>query len=148
MEKLTFTIDINAPRNKVWSIMLDKPTYEQWTKTFHEGSTYEGNWEEGSEIKFIGPTDTGDIAGMYAVIAKNRPFEYISIRHLGEFKEGKKIPWPMVAEGESGYENYSFKDTPQGTKLSIDLNIPAEWKDMFNDMWPKALVTLKTLAEK
>lgn len=147
MEKLKFSTLINAPREKVWNIMLEKETYKEWTKPFHEGSTYEGNWEQGSEIKFIGPSEDGSISGMYALIATNRPYEFISIKHLGEFKNGEKNPWP-VTEGQEGYENYTFKDVDGKTELIIELTVPTEWKDMFNDMWPKALEKLKELSER
>ena len=147
MEKITFSTIINATREKVWNTMLEKDTYQEWTVPFHEGSTYEGNWEEGSEIKFTGPSEDGSISGMYAVIAANRLHEFISIKHLGELKNGEKNPWP-VAEGQEGYENYTFKDTNGGTEVLVELTVPAEWKDMFNDMWPKALAKLKEIAEK
>lgn len=147
MEKITFTILINAPREKVWDTMLEKDTYQQWTMPFHEGSTYEGNWEEGSEMKFIGPSEDGSMSGMYALIAANRAYEFVSIKHVGELKNGKKNPWPVVA-GQEGYENYTFKDVDGGTEVLVELMVPAEWKDMFNDMWPKALLKLKEVAEK
>lgn len=147
MEKITFATVISAPREKVWDCMLGKETYEQWTVPFHEGSTFEGNWEEGSEMKFIGPDESGGMSGMYAVITANRSHEFVSIKHVGEFKDEVKTPWP-VTEGQEGYENYTFKDVDGGTEVLVELNVPSEWKDMFNDMWPKALAKLKEIAEK
>lgn len=147
MEKLTFSIIISASRKKVWDTMLEKDTYQKWTASFHEGSTYDGDWAEGSEIEFIGPSEDGSILGMYALIAVNRLHEFVSIRHLGELKNGEKSPWPVV-EGQEGYENYTFKDANGGTELLVELAVPAEWKDMFNDMWPKALAKLKEITER
>lgn len=147
MEKLAFTTTIHAPREKVWNTMLKKDTYQEWTAAFQEGSTYEGTWEEGSEIKFIGPSEEGSVSGMYAVIAANRPYEFVSIKHLGELKGEEKNPWP-VAEGQEGYENYTFKDVDGGTEILVELMVPAEWKDMFSEMWPKALAKLKKIAER
>lgn len=146
MEKLSFSIVINAPREKVWNTMLEKDTYEKWTAAFQEGSTYEGEWKEGSEIKFMGPSEDGSIGGMYALIAASRPHEFVSIKHLGEFKGEEKTPLSTV-EGEEGYENYTFNEVDGGTEVVVDLNVPAEWKDMFNDMWPRALAKLKEIAE-
>jgi uncharacterized protein YndB with AHSA1/START domain len=147
MEKITFNTIINASREKVWNTMLEKDTYQEWTVPFHEGSTYDGNWEEGSEIKFIGPSEDGVVSGMYALIAASRPHEFVSIKHLGELIDGEKNPW-LIVEGQEGYENYTFKDTEDGTELLVELSVPAEWKDMFNDMWPRALAKLKEIAEK
>lgn len=128
--------------------MLEKDTYQEWTAPFHEGSTFDGNWEEGSEMKFIGPSEDGSVSGMYAVIAANRPYEFISIKHLGEFKDGERTPWPIAEGQEEGYENYTFKDTDTGTEVLVELTVPAEWKDMFDDMWPRALAKLKEIAER
>ncbi len=147
MEQLTFSTIINAPREKVWNSMLEKETYHEWTVPFHEGSTFEGSWEEGSEMKFLGPNEDGSMSGMYAVIVANRQHEFISIKHLGELSNGEKTPWPIV-EGQEGYENYTFKDIDGGTEVVVELMVPAEWKDMFNDMWPKALAVLKEVAER
>lgn len=148
MEKLTFNTIINASREKVWKTMLEKNTYEEWTVSFQEGSTYEGNWEEGSEIKFTGPNEDGSISGgMYALIEANRPYEFVSIKHLGEIKNGERQPWPLV-DGQAGYENYTFRDVDGGTEVIIDLIIPTEWKDMFEGMWPQALEKIKEVAEK
>lgn len=146
MEKIKFSVIINASREKVWNTMLEKDTYQKWTTLFHEGSSYEGNWEGGSEMKFIGPSEDGTVSGMYAIIAVNKQYEFISIKHLGELKNGEKNPWPVV-EGQEGYENYTFKDCDGGTEVIVELTVPAEWKDMFNDMWPKALAKLRELSE-
>jgi len=40
MNNLQFTIDINAPKEKVWDVMLTKETYDQWAGAFQEGSTF------------------------------------------------------------------------------------------------------------
>ena len=49
----------------------------------------------------------------------------------------------------TGSENYTLEDKDGGTEVIIDLlNLPEEYKDMFNDMWPKALEKLKEISEK
>lgn len=154
MQKQHFSIVINAPREKVWHTMLDKPTYQEWTKTFNSGSDYEGTWEEGSEIKFIGSSDEGDAEsgdlGMYARIAENRAPEFISIEHLGIIKHDGTIDTTSdeVKKWTPAFENYTFNKVAGGTEVLVDVDTPEEYADMFNDMWPKALADLKALAEK
>ncbi len=46
------------------------------------------------------------------------------------------------------FENYTFIAKDSKTELQVDLDIADEWKDMFEDMWPKALEKLKELCEK
>lgn len=151
MEKLTFTTIINAPKEKVWHTMLDDVTYRQWTKAFNEGSRYEGVWETGSEMKFIGCDENGkESGGMYSRIAEARPYEFVSIEHLGMISETGEIDTTSeaVKKWTPAFENYTFNDVDGGTEVLVEIDISDEWKDMFNDMWPKALVKLKEIAER
>jgi uncharacterized protein YndB with AHSA1/START domain len=146
MKTLNFKTFINAPREKVYKVMLEDETYRKWTEVFCPGSYYKGDWSEGSRIIFLGPDPkTGEEGGMVAKIAKNTPNEYVSIEHLGEIKNGVEDLWP---EGKGGFENYTFIEKDGGTEVEVEhANLPDEYAAMFNDMWPKALTALKDLAE-
>ena len=151
MEKLTFTTIIKAPKEKVWHTMLDDATYRQWTKPFNEGSRYEGKWATGSEMKFIGCDENGkESGGMYSRIKEARPYEFVSIEHLGMISEIGEIDTTSesVKKWTPAFENYTFSDKENGTEVLVEIDINDEWKDMFNDMWPKALLALKELTEK
>lgn len=151
MEKLTFTTIINAPREKVWRTMLDDVTYKQWTKPFNEGSRYEGKWEIGSEMRFIGVDDSGkECGGMYSKIKEVRPCEFVSIEHFGTVNEAGEIDTTSegVKKWTPAFENYTFNEKNGATELFVELDISEEWKDMFNDMWPKSLAKLKEIAEE
>lgn len=128
--------------------MLNDATYREWTDVFHPGSYYVGSWEQGSSIEFIGPDPDGkeDKSGMFAEIAENRLHEYVSIKQLGEVRNGVKQPWDSDAEV---YENYTFTDENGGTMVAVELiGIPDEYMGMFDDMWPKALEKLKQITEQ
>ncbi len=84
MEKLNFSIKIKAPREKVWSTLLDDKTYRIWTSVFAEGSHAVTDWKEGNKALFL----DGKGQGMVSTIAKNIPNEFLSIRHLGMVKDG------------------------------------------------------------
>lgn len=147
MQNLHFSIFINAKVVKVWDTMLEDATYRQWTKVFNETSYYEGDWSEGSKIRFLG-TDpkTGEEGGMISRIKENRQHEYVSIEHLGLINKGVEELW---GEEKNGFENYLFTEKDGGTQLDIELtNLPEEYTPMMNEMWPKALQVLKELAEK
>ena len=147
MNKLEFSIFIQAPKEKVWNTMLEDATYREWTKPFNETSYYKGDWTEGSKILFLGNDKEGkNEGGMVSRIAKNIPFEHVSIQHLGVIENGVEKPWE--GEGE-GFENYTFTKKEGGTQVDIELtNIPDSYMEMMNAMWPKALDALKALAEK
>lgn len=142
---LHFEIDIAAPRPAVWATMLDPAGYQDWTAAFAEGSRYEGSWEEGAEIHFVDPSG----CGMRAQIARNDPYRFLSIQHLGELPGGAAEAAPeATADWAPAYENYTFSDRGAGTHLEVDLEVPPAWLDMMQDLWPKALARLKALCER
>jgi uncharacterized protein YndB with AHSA1/START domain len=149
MEKLHFSISINAPKEKVWDVMLNDVTYRQWTSVFNpSGSYYEGDWNTGSSIRFLGPNPDGTVSGMLSRIKENRQYEFISIQHLGEILNGQEKIWSEeVTKGNEFCENYTLKQTGEVTEVTVDLDSNEEWKKMFEEMWPKALEKVKTLAE-
>ena len=61
ISNLHFKITINAPVEKVYQLMISKPTYEEWTKEFNPTSNFEGSWEKGSKILFIGSDEKGNV---------------------------------------------------------------------------------------
>jgi hypothetical protein len=64
MDKMHFSIVINAPKEKVWNTMLNDDTYRVWTEAFTPGSHYVGDWNKGSKILFLGPDKkTGKMSG-------------------------------------------------------------------------------------
>jgi uncharacterized protein YndB with AHSA1/START domain len=150
MIKLHFSIQIAAPRAKVYQTMLADSTYRQWTAIFNpSGSYYEGSWDTGSTIRFLGPDADGNIGGMVAKIAENRPNEFVSIQHLGFTANGvDDFDSPAVKAWVPAYENYTFTDQDGGTLLSIELDSNEEYQSMFQGTWPKALETLKSLCEQ
>ena len=86
MEKLQFIVSINAPVTRIYDFMLgisSKSTYEQWTSLFNPTSTYEGNWDKGNKILFIGVDEKGEKGGMVSKVAENIPNRFVSIQHYG-----------------------------------------------------------------
>lgn len=145
MEKQTFNIHIDASPEKVWDILLGKETYPQWTSVFAEGSTVETDWQEGSRTVFH--DGTGD--GMVAVIARNIPNQFLSIKHIGMIKNGvEDLESEEVKKWAGAFENYTLKPSNGGTDLLIEMDIEDSYKDYFMEAWPKALEKVKELAEK
>ena len=82
MNRLRFSVEIDAPRKKEWETMLGDATYREWTAEFMPGSHYVGHWSEGSRILFLAPGEKGE-SGMASRIRTNRPYEFLSIEHVG-----------------------------------------------------------------
>jgi len=149
MQKIHFSITIDAPREKVWHAMLDDASYREWTKAFNEGSYYKGSWDEGAKIVFLGPDpETGKEGGMVSRIAENRPYEYLSIEHVGIMKNGVEDTTSDEArKWTPAFENYTFIEKDGGTEVQVDMDSAEEMAEEFSRMWPKALKHLKKIAE-
>jgi hypothetical protein len=151
METLHFSTQINAPVDVVSSTMLDKTTYEQWSSVFSPGSSFEGSWQEGSEIRFVGPSPSGDgtMGGMLGVIREHRPHEFVSIEYRGMVIDGVEDTTSDDALTVVGtHENYSFAEADGVTTVTVDIDVDEEYADMFREEWPRALATLTELAEE
>ena len=152
MKKIQFKEDMKASAQKVYSTMLgldNIETYNQWTSEFNPTSTYEGSWEKGSKIYFIGTDENGKKGGMIAEIADNIPAQFISIRHYGILDGEKEITEGAdVEKWAGGLENYSFHESDGTTTVTVEVDVTEDYLDDFSAMWPKALNKLKELTEK
>jgi len=161
MKKLQFKVSINAPVSRVYDFMLgisSKSTYEQWTSLFNPTSTYEGSWDKGNKILFVGVDEKGEKGGMVSRIVENIPKQFVSIQHYGLLVGGKEITeGPEVEKWANGFEDYSFEennahpDDPVGrgtTSLTVDLDTTEDFLDYMNENYPKALNKLKEICEK
>ena len=145
MKRLRFSVAIAASRQTVWNTMLEPDSYRAWTAAFMEGSYYEGSWETGAKIRFLSPG--GD--GMIAEIAENRPFAFVSIRHLGITKDGvDDTESPAARAWTPAYENYTFIEKDGVTEVVVDVDVNERYEKMFRDTWPKALRRLKEICER
>jgi len=148
MQKLNFSITINAPKEKVWHTMLDDETYRIWTEPFAPGSHYKGEWKEGNKLHFLAPGENGEM-GMVSRVKELREFEFVSLEHIGVVNLGVEDTSSEATKGWAGLlENYTFKEADGKTELHIEVDTLEEYQEMFGDMWPKALGKLKKLSEK
>jgi len=147
MKKKQYEISIQAPVEKVYRLMLNKSDYEKWTSVFNAASTFEGGWNKGDKIYFIGEED-GKKGGMVARIAENIPNKFVSIEHYGMLEDGKEVTEGPLVEGWSGtHENYSFEEKDGGTRVTVEIDLNEKYVDYFDATWPKALEKLKEIAE-
>jgi hypothetical protein len=152
MKKLQFKVNINAPVTRVYDFMLginSKSSYEQWTSLFNPTSTYEGCWDKGNKMLFIGVDEKGEKGGMVSRIAENIPNRFVSIQHYGLLKAGKEITGgPEVEKWANGFENYTFKENNGTTTVTVELDTTEDFLEYMNETYPKALAKLKEFCEK
>lgn len=152
MKKLQYKIDIAAPAAKVYDLMLglsSKSTYEQWTAPFNPTSSYEGSWDKGSKILFVGVDENGEKGGMVSRIVENIPNNFVSIQHYGMLQGGKEIiEGPEVEEWANSFENYSIEENNQTSTVTVEVDSAEDFEEYMDDAYPKALNVLKELCEK
>ncbi len=148
MDTMNFSVAINAAKEKVWSTLWDDASYRKWTSVFSPTSyAVTDNWKQGTKVLFL----DGEGSGMVSMIAENKPYQFMSIKHLGEVKNGvEDTTSEKVQQWNGALENYTLVETPAGTDIMIELigNLPAEFKEFFLSRWPKALALLKEIAEE
>ena len=148
MEKLRYSVTVNAPVQSVWTTMLDAATYREWTSVFNSESSYEGSWDQGSEIRFLGPDGDGSVAGMIATVEENKPNELISLRYIGQVVNGEDDTTSEAAKAFMGaHEKYAFSESGGTTTVDVELDSEEEFVPMFDDAWPLALAKLKAIVE-
>ena len=146
MERLNFSVNINAPREKVWEVLWDDSSYREWTGVFGEGSYAEtDNWREGTKVKFL--AQNGE--GMLSLISANKRNEYMSFKHLGMIKDGvEDTDSEEVKKWSGAIESYTLQGHDGSTTLNIEMDITPEHKEYFDKTWPKALDRVKALSEQ
>ncbi len=142
MQKLNFSIDIKAPKERVWKVLWDEATFGDWTSVFAEGSYAVSDWKEGSKIQFLDPKSN---SGMSSIITKKVPNEFMSFKHVAEIQSGEEQP---AKEWSGAMENYTLKENAGVTTLAVEMDAMEEYKEMFEEKFPKALERLRILSEK
>lgn len=92
-----------------------------------------------SRILFL----NGEGQGMYSVIEKKRPNDFMLFRHLGEIDNDKEQP-PYK---QSSTESYILTESDGKTHLKVELLVEEEYEDYFFKQFPVALKKIKMLAE-
>jgi len=147
--QLHYEISINAPIQKVYDTMISKDQYTVWTEPFCPGSYFEGSWQKGSKILFIGTDEQGNKGGMVAEVAENIPGKFISLEYMGVLKGEEEITTGKEAEDwKGGFENYTFTEKDGGVVVAVDVSGTKDLQDFFSETWPQALNKLKEICEQ
>lgn len=143
MEQMRFSIEIKAPKEKVWNTLWEDKTFRDWSNFIDEGTYMKGVMKEGSEVQFISSVGGYGVTSLIEIL---RPNEFVLFRHSEDTKEsGEQI---REKEWSGGTESYSLNEKHGVTSLAITIDVPDELEEIFNVRVPQALERVKTLAEK
>ena len=144
MQRKKYSVNINAPKQKVWQILWSDDSYGKWTSVFCEGSYAVTDWKEGSRVHFLSPGGNG----MYSTIAGKEDNRFMSFRHDGEMKDGVELPLDDKSREWAGAtENYTLSEDNGTTELVVDMDFVETHETYFDEHFPKGLQLVKELAE-
>jgi len=141
INRLQFSIDIPAEKEKIWKALWDDQLYRDWSGVFGEGSYYVlENWEEGSKIMFLSP----DSSGIYSIIERHVPNRVIQFKHIGSVVNGQEQPVDDETKKWSGaMESYSLEEGSGFFTLLVEIDILEEHVEFMSTKLPIALEKIK-----
>lgn len=146
IERLHFSININATSRKVWETLWSPETYSAWTAPFCEGSYYRGDLKAGSRIHFLMPAGSG----MYSDVLWYKEEEKIIFKHLGEIKDFIEQEPTQETEHWTGcIESYRLLQiTENTTEVIVEVDVVDAHMEFMKTKFPLAIEKLKELAEQ
>lgn len=143
MKKHQFSIEINASKESVWATLWEDASFRVWANLIDEGTYMKGEMKEGNEIQFLSSLNG---YGVTSLIEKLDLNAFVLFRHSADTKESGQQE--RKKEWTGGTESYSLTEKNRITTLTVNAEVPEELEEMFNISLPRALGSIKTLAEK
>jgi hypothetical protein len=141
MQRLQFSIEMRAPKERVWNTLWEDKTFRDWANIVDEGMYMVGEIKEGNQVQFISSVSGYGVTSLIEKLALN---EFVSLRQMTDTKDGGQ----REREWAGGLENYSLAEDDGVTTLTIEVDTPPGQEETFGARLPKALERIKTLAEK
>ena len=143
MQKMQFSIKIEASKAKVWKTLWGDKTFRDWGNIIDEGLYMVGEMKEGNEVQFISSVSG---YGVTSMIEKLTPNEFVSFRQMADTKESGEQE--REKEWTGGTESYELVEKNGMTSLTVNIDVPPGQKETFRIRFPKALERVKNLSEK
>lgn len=146
--KIEKSVTITASRDKIWDTVIGPETYKDWTSAFCEGSSFVGDWSEGSTMRFIGPDPEGGEGGMICRIISHEPGSHLRAEHYGVIAKGVEVyEGPIYEEWIPSVEEYWLESSGTDWTFRIATDVPHSYVEFFSGAWDKALARVKEIAE-
>ena len=138
MKLLEFTTQISATPEKVWNVLFTQDSYGKWSSAMNSGTYFEGNWEEGSILKFLDQKNNG----MYNLVEINKENQLLRMKHIGWIMDGELSPQGW----EDSTVTYILEPNDNGTLLKAEVNSLDEFIEFFNTKYPQNFELIKNIS--
>jgi uncharacterized protein YndB with AHSA1/START domain len=141
------TIEINAPRSKVWDALTKREYTDKWAPEFSGGSQFyiESNWKPGSPVLWKGQDGKVIVEGNVTARERNKLLRFTVF-------DVRSAERPPVTE-EDGI-TYRLSGKNGKTTLQVlqgDFSVMTDgekYRDMSAEIWDRVLPKVKELAER
>lgn len=145
IEKLHFSININAPKETVWKKLWGKESFTTWTKPFCQDSYFEGEIAPNNRIHFL----TSDGSGMYSDVLFFKDQERVIFKHIGDILNFKEQELDETSKHWTGcFESYRLMEINDSmTELEVEMDVTDSHLEFMRKHFPEGLEVLKEICE-
>jgi uncharacterized protein YndB with AHSA1/START domain len=142
MKRQVFSIDIKAPRAKVWRVLWDDESFRDWANLIDEGMTLVGELKEGNTVEFVSAVGG---YGVRSQVVRLVPGELVSLKHLTDTEDLGAAE--RADEWTGGTEDYTLVEQAGVTTLKLATDVPPTQEATMSVRLPLALDRVRALAE-
>lgn len=142
MQEIQFTIEINAPKEKVWQVLWQDEMLREWMDFIDSGTYMTGELKEGSIVQF----NSAEGYGVTSMVTELVPNEFVLFKHQADTKKDGESSRDDQWTG--GAESYRLTGAGDVTTLVMKFDVPLELRDIMLVSYPKALNKIKELSER
>ncbi len=143
MKTIKKSIEISAPREKVWIVLVEDSYNRDWYSLFSAGTFAKTDWIQGHKVVF---TDNKN-NGMIGKISVKHPYELLTISFDGIVRNGMEDYESDEAKSIKGTEEtYRLSDSNGHTRLEVSADMSDEYFDEMSKAWENALQRISELS--
>jgi uncharacterized protein YndB with AHSA1/START domain len=144
-KKIQKSIDIEAPKTKVWDVLVKDEYNQQWYAEFSAGTKAVTDWKEGSKVLFVDSSNSG----LACTVTVNKPAEELIVEYTGIVNNGvEDTEGEMAKAVKGGKEVYKLSEQNGVTHLVAECDMDEQMYDSMAATWDKAMMKIKELATK
>lgn len=139
---MQFSIEINAPKQKVWDTLWQDKTFRDWAGIIDPGTYMVGDLKEGNEVQYMSAENGYGVTSLVDTLIPN---EYLLLKHAADTQDSGAHQRDEQWTG--GQESYNLSEDGGVTRLIVAFDVPTELEEYFSNTYPKVLQRIKELSE-
>ena len=143
MKTIKKSIEISAPKESVWAVLLEDAYSRDWMSFFMPGTRAKTDWIEGHKIAFVDNSNNG-IVGK---ITEKKPYERLVFTYDGMIYNGVEDFESENSKAMKGVtESYRLSSKEGATLLEIESGMDDDNFEEMSKAWESALQRISELS--